>query len=109
MTANITIDENTLQQWNNDNLAHEAVAELLQNKGFDTDTIATYVKAYKRLRNSKKQFNGFLFTGLGAFLGFLSCVLSIINPVPELYTVFLFGLTSVAILVICYGLYLIFE
>jgi len=53
--------------------------------------------------------NGFLFAGLGAVIGFISCLLSIINPVPELYNVILFGLTSVAILLICLGLYFLFE
>lgn len=47
--------------------------------------------------------------GLGAFTGFISCVLSIINPVPELYNVFLFGLTSVAVLIVFAGLYFLFE
>jgi hypothetical protein len=47
--------------------------------------------------------------GLGAFLGFISCVLSLTNPIPELYNVILFGLTSVAILIIVVGMYFLFE
>lgn len=109
MSAETIIDQGYLQQWVNQNLDQKAIEDQLQQKGFDHAVIASYVKAYRKLRNSKKQFNGFLFAGLGAFLGFLSCVLSIINPVPELYTTFLFGLTSIAILLACYGLYLLFE
>jgi hypothetical protein len=47
--------------------------------------------------------------GSGAFLGFLSCVLTLINPVPELYNLILYGLTSIAIIIIVLGLYLVFE
>lgn len=57
----------------------------------------------------KKQFNGFFCMGLGAFLGFISCVLSLTNPIPELYNVILYGLTSIAILIIVVGMYFLFE
>ena len=39
----------------------------------------------------------------------ISCVLSLTNPVPELYYAILYGFTSAAILVIFIGLYFIFE
>ena len=60
-------------------------------------------------QTDKKQFNGFFCMGLGALLGFISCVLSLTNPIPELYNVILFGLTSVAILIIVLGMYFLFE
>ena len=59
--------------------------------------------------NAKKQFMGFVFMAVGAFLGFVSCVLSLINPIPELYNVILFGLISIAIIVIFIGMYCVFE
>ncbi len=46
---------------------------------------------------------------IGAFLGFLSCILSITNPIPDLYYHILYGLTSIAITIIFVGLYCIFE
>ncbi len=108
---NITnkIDLEIIQQWIAAKLDQGAVEKELLSKGFDPETVSTHLKEYKRLRNAKKQFAGFIYMALGAFMGFLSCVLSIINPVPQLYQVFLFGLTSLAILLICYGLYLVFE
>ncbi|MFZ7113883.1 MAG: hypothetical protein ACO1G9_00795 [Bacteroidota bacterium] len=59
--------------------------------------------------NAIRQKRGFSFTATGAVLGFISCVLSLTNPVPELYYIILYGLTSIAILLIFVGLYFIFE
>lgn len=58
----------------------------------------------ERRRNS-----GFLITAAGALLGFISCALTLINPVPALYDFILYGATSVAILLVFAGLYLILE
>jgi len=57
----------------------------------------------------RRQHNGFILTAAGALLGFISCVLALINPVPELYEVILYGATSVSILLVFTGLYLVFE
>ncbi|MBK6399866.1 MAG: hypothetical protein IPF75_16835 [Bacteroidetes bacterium] len=59
--------------------------------------------------NAIRQKRGFTFAATGAVLGFVSCVLSQTNPVPELYHIILYGLTSIAILLIFAGLYFIFE
>ena len=109
MLYTVPVDPATIEQWivNKPDLA-SIEAELLA-KGMDADSISSYISEYKRLRNSKRQFTGFLCIGLGAFLGFVSCILSIINPLPELYNVILFGLTSIAILIVFYGLYCLFE
>jgi predicted RND superfamily exporter protein len=58
---------------------------------------------------SRRRNKGFIWTAAGAFLGFASCVLTIINPVPALYDLLLYGVTSLAILMIFVGLYLVFE
>jgi hypothetical protein len=104
-----TIDKNLLQQWIADKLDPQEVEKVLKEKGTEAGDISEYLKAYKRLKNENRQFIGFICAGLGAFLGFISCVLSIINPIPELYNLILFGLTSLAITIIVVGLYFIFE
>ena len=53
--------------------------------------------------------NGFLCWGVGGFLGFLSCVFTMTELLPSMNNFFLYGLTSIAILVVLYGCYLIFE
>ena len=109
MPYTATIDTATIQQWLAAKLEPTSAEEELLSKGFDADSISMHLKEYRRLRNAKKQTNGFACMALGAVLGFISCVLSITNPVPELYNVIFFGLTSVAILIICLGMYFIFE
>lgn len=103
------IDGDIIQQWISARLEPSAVEKELIAKGLDAETILMHLKEFKRIRNSKRQFNGFVCLGLGAFMGFISCVLSIINPVPELYNFILFGLTSVAVLIVFAGLYFLFE
>lgn len=78
----------------------------------DQETITNFAhhpEELKRVKNAKKQFTGFICLGTGAFLGFISCVLTLTNPIPELFNIILYGLTSVAILIICAGLYFVFE
>ncbi len=63
----------------------------------------------QRLKRAKQQNLGFILAGIGAVLGFISCVLTLWNPITSIYDLVLYGLTSIAILVIFAGLYLIFE
>jgi hypothetical protein len=109
MTNTISVDTAVMQQWIIAKLEPEAVKQELLAKGLDEDAIATHLKAFRRLKHAKRQVTGFICMGLGAFLGFISCVLTILNPIPELYNIILFGLTSIAILIICLGMYFVFE
>lgn len=109
MTHPITVDKVILEQWATQKLAPETITGMLKERGVDADSITTHLKAYKQLRNAKKQFTGFACMAIGAFLGFASCVLSLVNPFPDLYNLILFGLTSVGILIIVVGMYLVFE
>ncbi|MBL0358632.1 MAG: hypothetical protein IPP72_18000 [Chitinophagaceae bacterium] len=109
MSYTATVDAATIQQWINAKLEPQAIEQELLVKGFDASAIASHLKEYRRLKNAKKQFTGFVCMAIGAFLGFISCVLTILNPVPELYNIILFGLTSLAILIIFLGLYFVFE
>lgn len=109
MPSTLTVDQALLSQWVAEKLDADTVSERLQSMGVDQDALSRHLAEFRKLRNAKKQFGGFLCCGIGAFLGFVGCVLSMINPVPELYGFFLYGLTSLAILVIFAGLYLLFE
>lgn len=109
MPATTTIEFARLNQWNAEKLDPQMVRDHLSAQGMDAEAIEAHLAAYKKLRNERKQFRGFLLCGAGAFLGFLGCVLSMVNPIPELYGFFLYGLTSIAIFAICGGLYYLFE
>jgi hypothetical protein len=109
MTATIAIDNHEIQQWVVEKRSPGDVEGILRARGLDDSMVTACLKEFKRQLNAKRQFRGFLFTALGAFLGFVSCLLTVLNPVPELYNLILFGLTSVAILFIFIGLYFLFE
>lgn len=107
-TAN-AIDTNILKNWLNEKCSVTNVEEKLLAMGYSASAVADYVVAYKKQKRSKRQFSGFCLMVAGAFLGFLSCILTILNPFPEFYNVILYGLTSLAIAVIVVGLYYVFE
>lgn len=109
MAYTIPVDAEIIEQWIINQPDLQTIEAELLLKGMDAESISSHISEYKRLRNSQRQFTGFCCMGLGAFLGFISCILSIFNPVPELYNLILFGLTSFAILIIFYGFYCLFE
>ena len=104
-----SINSTIIQQW----VVNKSDVEKIRNEmialGHDEDSIEAHVKEYKKIVHSKKQEKGFMFAGIGAIMGFVSCVLSLTNPIPELYYFILYGFTSATILVIFLGLYFIFE
>jgi hypothetical protein len=105
----VAINTQWIQQWTLAKSTPELIEKELRDQGIDNNTISAHLKAFRKLRNEKKQFAAFACMGSGAVLGFISLVLSITNPVPEYYNFFLFGLTSMAILIVFTGLYLLFE
>jgi hypothetical protein len=103
------IDKTVIQQWVQSGAAPGAVEAELRAKGYAEQNIEAWVKEFQKQRNSKKQFKAFLWIVIGAMLGFISLVLGLTNPVPGMFNFFMFGLTSLAIFVVFYGLYLLFE
>lgn len=98
-----------IRQWVLEKADTSVVEQNLLTLGFDDDTRVAYLSEFIKAKNSRRQQAGFIYVGVGAFLGFASCVLSLTNPFPEIYNLILFGLTSISILVIFLGLYKIFE
>lgn len=109
MSLAISPAQDQLQQWSRQALSPKGLEELLAANGLDPLTVEAYVGAYKKYRNAKKQFAGFFYMALGAFLGFLSCVLTLLDVAPEYASLILFGLTTVGILLIVVGMYILFE
>ena len=109
MSCTPAVSAAAIQQWIAEKLDVQAVQEKLLAQGCDEAAVAAQLTAFKKAKYAKRQFKGFIFLGAGAFLGFISCTLTLVNPIPELYDWFLYGLTSVAITLMCTGLYYIFE
>jgi hypothetical protein len=107
--TSFAVDSAIIQQWIAEKLNPEKVEQRLSTLNLGEEQRSAYLKEFKKIRNDQRQFKGFVILGAGAFLGFISCVLSIINPVPEFYYHILYGFTSVAVAVIFIGLYFVFE
>lgn len=105
----IYVNKSTLQQWIDEKRDVEIIKKNLLAEGLDEEAIDAHIKEFTKLKYGKRQFTGFIILGAGATLGFISCLLSVLNPVPELYYWFLYGFTSIALVFIFLGLYFIFE
>ena len=103
------VNNSEIQLWISQKLDVENLRQLLAQRGLSDESIKIHLKEFKKLRYAKRQSRGFIFASIGAFLGFVSCLLTVLNPIPELYNLILFGLTSFAIIIIFIGLYFIFE
>ena len=101
--------EAKMKEWILSRPDRRQIEEELAEIGCSAEEITLNLNIYKKLQLEKKQFNGFICLGVGAMLGFISCVLTILNPIPEMYNVILFGLTSIAICILMLGLYFLFE
>ncbi len=98
-----------VQQWLAEKLDIQKVKDKITAIGYDEETAALYLKEFNKIRYKKRQTAGFVCLAAGALLGFISCVLTLINPIPELYNWILYGLTSVAVGIIVLGLYYLLE
>ena len=109
MSYNASINPSIIKEWLANNLSLQSVEAELQQKGLDADAIIAHINEFKKQRNAKKQFKGFVLISIGAFLGFLSCVLTILQVFPEWYSLVLYGITFVGVSIIFVGLYFVFE
>lgn len=108
-TLTTITDPPAIQQWLTEKLDSDTIRGQLQQQGLTEEEINNALQAFKKARYARRQFAGFIYLGSGALLGFISCVLTLVNPVPALYDVILYGLTSVAITLMIAGLYQLFE
>ena len=103
------IDENICRQVLSLKLTPDAVVEELQKKGIQPAYIGEYQNAIKRIRYAKRRSTGFACMAAGAFLGFLSCVLTITHTMPHMFDFIFYGLTTAAVCIVVLGLYYVFE
>ena len=105
----ININSALINQWSIERLSMQEVEQKLIALGYDSDYINVHLKEFNKLKYAKRQSAGFVLLGIGALLGFLSCLLTMVNPIPDLNDFFLYGLTSLAIVIVSIGFYYIFE
>ncbi len=109
MRENDSLNPSLIRQWILNKFDIQRIQEELTALGYDQEYISEQIKGFKKAKIAKRQTDGFIFLAVGAVLGFISCVLTIINPIPSIYYWILYGLTSIAVILICAGLYYLFE
>lgn len=109
MTEQLTLDHALIQQWIAGNLSEEAVIAQIESTGLSPAIMDLYLQGFKKMRDEKRYKNGMALIISGAILGFFSCVASLCNIAPEYCTLILVGLTSVSLVLVFIGLYLVFE
>lgn len=98
-----------ISKWIAEKTDMQKIEDELLAMGIDMESKDAYLREYNRQKYAARQKNGLVYLVVGAVLGFISCVLTILNPIPEIYYWILYGFTSIAILFICAGLYFVME
>ncbi len=106
---NKAADDLRIKYWLKEHIPLNEIEKELSESGFSDDEIAVSIRAFKKIKNAGKHSIGITCVIAGAVMGFLSCMLAILNPVPALFHVFLYGITPVAIIILFIGLYFLFE
>lgn len=97
------------EKWKSKSLSDNVIVDELRQHGLDSLQIVEILSLFKKKKNDEKQTLGFVILGIGAFIGFLSCVFTMLDLIPELRGFMLYGLTSIALVFIMAGLYFVFE
>jgi magnesium-transporting ATPase (P-type) len=109
MKDSTSIDDRRLKDWLDRKCSFEQVSNEMIQSGIKEEEIKDILSAYKKYQSDRRQKPGFICMSAGAFIGFLSCVLTMTDLLPALTGFFLYGLTTIAICVVLYGCYLVFE
>jgi hypothetical protein len=109
MPETIAFDDNICRELLSSKLSAPSMEQALLKKGILAEHIADYLKEIKRIKNAKRRSTGFVCMAAGAFLGFLSCVLSITHAIPGMFEFIFYGLTTMAVCIVVLGLYYVFE
>lgn len=102
-------DKAVFKDWQKRHLPEEAIRDELKQMGVTAEEAETLLKQYFKKQVEARLTIGFVLMITGAFIGFLSCVFTIADPVPEWRNFFLYGLTSISVVVALAGCYLVFE
>lgn len=95
--------------WDIQRISEEQIPKELESKGYSESEILEISALYKKKRQDEKQKKGFVLMGIGSVLGFLSCVFTMLDIVPELRGITLYGLTTFGVSTAFVGAYFVFE
>ena len=103
--ANHVLFDNWLKQ----NYTLDEVKNILEKEGYIEEQIIELVGLYKKRKLNERTNRGFILMGIGCFLGFISCLFTVLGFFPEIKDFILYGLTSGGIIIALIGGYYVFE
>ncbi len=109
MADTTSIDPAVIEQWIKNNFDHERIRQQMIAQGSDEASIEEHLQAFKKKKQLRKQGVGFIYIAAGSILGFIGCVIAMVNPFPEFYHMLLYGFGSISMLIVFWGLYQVFE
>lgn len=86
----------------------QAMEELILQQLSQEESTSIWEK-YCRHCLDKRISMGWTLMFVGGAVGLLSCVITMLDPIPTLRGLFMYGITSVAITMSLYGCYLVME
>ena len=109
MVQTHTKDETLFRRWQQLNFSKSLVREELRNQGLSAEEITSVLEDYARYRIARRNTMGWIMMFTGGFLGLVSCVLTMLDPLPDFRGLFMYGFTSIAVTMAFYGCYLVME
>ena len=109
MVQTQTNDEVLFRTWQQRNVSKALVREELRNQGLSMDEITSMLEDYTRYRIARRNTMGWTLMGLGGLLGLVSCIFTMLDPMPVIRGFLMYGLTSLAVVLALYGCYLVME
>lgn len=98
-----------LEKWMKANLTEEQVKAELVRDGCDPNETDELTRLFKKYRMNERTKRGLRLLVIGCFIGFVSCVLTVMGAFPEIKGFILYGLTSIGITLALWGGYYVFE
>lgn len=101
--------ENLFLNWDQARVSEDQIQNQLINQGYFSDQIPEILKLYKKHKLDERTRKGFILMGIGSVLGFISCICTVYEILPEIREIILYGLTSIGITIALWGGYYVFE
>lgn len=97
------------EDWEIRGLDKEVIIQELKKFSYSELEIEETIKRFEKYKDSKRIRKGFILMGLGSILGFLSCLFTMLDIMPDFRHFILYGLTTIGVSIAFIGCYFVFE
>ncbi|MFN8280352.1 MAG: hypothetical protein U0V49_08725 [Saprospiraceae bacterium] len=103
------VNTHQIETWQNEKLSTQEIIDKLVTSGHSKVEAEQILSSIQLRNHTKRSGFGFMILGIGGVVGFISCVMSMLIHHSNWNSVFLYGGTTIGVLVALYGMYVIFE